>query len=62
MTNNKAFSIAEFCNLHSISRALFYKLKKENKAPAIMRVGRRSLISVESASEWRKNMQELQEQ
>lgn len=59
MENHKAFSIAEFCNLHSISRALFYKLRKEGKAPAIMRVGRRSLISSESASEWRRNMQEL---
>lgn len=58
MINNKASSITEFCNQHSISRALFYKLQKQGKAPRVMTVGRRKLISNEAAKEWREAMQE----
>ena len=56
-TTNQAYSVAEFCRQHSISRALFYKLRKEDKAPQTMRVGRRTLVSQESASLWRKAME-----
>jgi predicted DNA-binding transcriptional regulator AlpA len=52
-----AFSIAEFCRRHGISRAHFYNLSKNGKAPALMRVGRRALISVEAAAEWRIRME-----
>ena len=48
-----AYSVAEFCKAHPISRATFYNLKKLNQAPAIMRAGRRVLISVEAARAWR---------
>jgi predicted DNA-binding transcriptional regulator AlpA len=52
-----AFSIPQFCNSHNVSRAKFYLLAKEGKAPRLMKVGRRRLISVEAAAEWRKKME-----
>jgi hypothetical protein len=52
-----AYSIPQFCTSHSISRALFYLLKREGRAPAIMKVGRRTLISADAAAAWRKRME-----
>ena len=52
-----AFSISQFCKRHNISRALFYKLSKEGCGPAVMRVGRRRIISAESAASWRHRME-----
>jgi hypothetical protein len=49
-----ALSIAQFCRLHNISTSFFHKLRTKGLAPAIMRVGARTLISVESARAWRK--------
>jgi hypothetical protein len=54
-----AFSIPEFCRRHGISRAHFYNLSKNGGAPAVMRVGRRTLISTEAAARWRMRMEEL---
>jgi predicted DNA-binding transcriptional regulator AlpA len=51
------FSVPEFCRGHSISRALFYKLHKEGKAPRICKVGARSLISAEDAAAWRHRLE-----
>ena len=52
-----AFSIPEFCRRHGISRAHFYNLWKSGDAPTVMRVGRRTLISTEAATEWRRRME-----
>lgn len=52
-----AFSIQQFCDTHSISRAKFYLLVNEGKAPLLMHVGRRVLISIESAEQWRRQME-----
>lgn len=52
----RAFSVSEFCTAHGFSRALFYLLLKDGRAPAIMRVGRRTLISAEAAAAWRERM------
>ena len=41
------YSVAEFCIAHGISRAFFYKLHAEGKAPPICKLGSRSLISTE---------------
>lgn len=54
--SRSAFSIAEFCQLHSISRTHFYQLEKTGKGPATMSLGRRVLISAEAAAEWRDRM------
>jgi predicted DNA-binding transcriptional regulator AlpA len=57
MNNQKAYSIKQFCEAHSFSRAKFYLLMHEGKAPRLMMVGRRRLISLESAAAWRKMME-----
>jgi predicted DNA-binding transcriptional regulator AlpA len=54
-----AFSIPEFCRWHGISRAHFYNLSKSGDGPAVMRVGRRTLISAEAAAEWRRRMERI---
>lgn len=53
-----AQSVDDFCKSNGISRSLFYKLHRAGKAPRIMKIGRRTLISSEAASDWRKQMEE----
>jgi hypothetical protein len=57
VTGKKAFSITEFCQLHGISRATYYNLKKLGKAPKEMEVLGRKLISDESGAAWRRQME-----
>jgi predicted DNA-binding transcriptional regulator AlpA len=52
-----AWTIEEFCQSHGISRATFYNLLKRGYAPRIMKVGARTLISIEAASDWREHME-----
>jgi predicted DNA-binding transcriptional regulator AlpA len=52
------YSIAEFCAAHRISRAYYYELLKQNRAPRITRLGTRRLISMEDAAAWRTAMAE----
>ena len=50
-----AFSIAQFCEAHGgISAAFFHKLVSEGRGPKLMKVGARTLISVEAAAAWRR--------
>ncbi len=58
--DNQAYSVQQFCQLHDISRALFYKAVKEGWAPKTMRVGRRTLVSHEAAAEWRRQREATQ--
>ena len=53
----EAQSIKDFCKSHGISISYFYKLKEQGKAPRIMSLGRRQLVSSEAAAEWRKEME-----
>lgn len=48
----RAYSIAQFCQAYCISRASFYNLKKSGNAPAILNVGRRTLITNAAAESW----------
>ena len=48
------YSIRTFCIAHSISEDMFFKLQRQGLAPRTMRVGARTLISVEAAAEWRR--------
>lgn len=50
-------TVAEFCADHRIGRTLLYQLIKDGKGPALMKVGRRTLISAEAAADWRKRME-----
>jgi len=53
----QAFSIQQFCQTHSISPSLFYKLQTLGRGPATMRIGGRTLISVEAAAKWRRKVE-----
>lgn len=55
------FSVDEFCRVHRISRSLFYKELLSGRGPKIMKVGRRTLISAEAATEWRMQSEEKEE-
>ena len=52
-----AYDIDAFCEAHRISRSFFYKLIQAGKAPRLMRVGARVLISREAACKWRRQME-----
>jgi predicted DNA-binding transcriptional regulator AlpA len=54
VTGKACYSVDEFCAAHSISRAMFYKLRTDGKAPRTMSVGSRTLISCEAAADWRR--------
>ena len=51
------YSVEEFLTAYGLSRTLFYSLIKKKQAPKMMHVGRRRLISIEAAEEWRKKME-----
>ena len=54
----KTYMIPEFCDAYSISRSKFYEILKAGFGPRIMKVGRRTLISVKAAEEWRARIEE----
>ena len=56
-----AFSIQEFCDLHDISRAHFYKLRKLGLGPREMDVHGRNVISTEAARDWRRERESTSE-
>lgn len=54
----KCLSIEEFCKEVGISRALFYTMRQNGDAPAMLNAGnKRVLISREAMEEWVKNRQ-----
>lgn len=48
------YSISQFCEAVGFSRGTFYNLAKIGKAPRVMRIGRRVVISAESVEQWRR--------
>jgi predicted DNA-binding transcriptional regulator AlpA len=51
-------TIEEFCASHNISVRTLWNMRRDGTAPRIMKIGRRVLISVESAREWREALTE----
>src|SRR5262245_28471776 len=50
-----AYSVPDFCRLHGgMSEAFFHKLVAEGHGPQLMKVGARTMISVEAAAAWRR--------
>jgi hypothetical protein len=49
-----AYSIRQFARAHNISEDMFFKMAREGWGPTTMKVGSRTLISVEAAAAWRK--------
>ena len=52
-----AFTIPQFCKAHNVSRSQYYELRKDGRAPVEMEIGRKKLISHESAADWRRRME-----
>src|SRR5262245_21197394 len=52
-----AFTVDDFCALHRLSRAMYYKLNKRGKGPREIRLGAKILISREAAAEWRRALE-----
>lgn len=53
-----AYSREEFARSHGISLTLLDEMVKAGSGPRLMRVGRRVLISMEAAADWRREMEE----
>ena len=47
------FTLREFCDLHRISRKMYYRMQKAGTGPQEMRVGNKVLITREAAARWR---------
>jgi hypothetical protein len=52
-----AQTVDEFCDDNRISRATFYEVLKNGTGPRTFKVGRKTLISAESAAAWRRSME-----
>lgn len=48
----RAYTVSQFCEAYSISKAQYYELRKIGKIPAEAHVGGRVIISVEAAERW----------
>ena len=53
----ETYDIPSFCKAYGIGRSTLYRLWNEDNGPAVMRVGRRRIISREAADEWRKRVE-----
>lgn len=51
------YTVPEFCLEHRISRSLLYKLLQQRNGPRIMKVGKRTLITIEAAEAWRRSLE-----
>jgi len=52
-----ALTVAEFSQAHGFGRNRFYTLQREGLAPRTFRIGKRVMISVEAARDWREMME-----
>jgi hypothetical protein len=48
-----AFTIAEFCDAHRISRSKLYELWTAGAGPRFIRIGTKKIITTEAAANWR---------
>jgi hypothetical protein len=55
-----ATSIAEFCRRNSISVPFYHKLQRQGRGPQTMKIGARTLITVEAAARWRRALERKQ--
>jgi hypothetical protein len=51
-----AFSIQEFCELHSLSKAHYYNLRRRGLGPAEAKLGTRVIVTAEAARTWREQL------
>ena len=50
-------TVDEFCEAHRICRATVYNLWRDDIGPDRVKVGRRTLITVEAAARWRAQLE-----
>jgi hypothetical protein len=53
-TQPLALSIRQFCDSHDISIDTYFRMARVGNGPQTMRVGGRTLISIEAAAAWRR--------
>lgn len=51
------WNVSEWCNLYGFSRAFYYKLAKQGKAPNTLSIGGVRLITIEADANWRAQYQ-----
>ena len=49
-----AFTVREFCTAYRISEDMFWKMRRNGWAPALMKVGTKVLISTAAAEQWKR--------
>lgn len=55
-------SIPDFCQENKISRAFFYKLQAQGKAPKVTKLGSRSLITPNARHAWLESLDQEAQQ
>jgi hypothetical protein len=58
---NGAFSVRRWCQYRGICPATFYNRLPHGEMPATLKVGRRTIITVEADKEWRRRMERVAE-
>ena len=53
----RALSVAEFCRSYGVSKSTFYKIVRDGVGPKLMKLGERTLISIEAVDEWRRRLE-----
>jgi len=53
----RALSVAEFCRSYGVSKSTFYKMVRDGVGPKLMKLGDRTLISIEAVDEWRRRLE-----
>jgi hypothetical protein len=54
-----AFTVAEFCETHRVSRSWLYQEWKAGRGPKVKQVGVKKIITAEAAYEWRNQSKEI---
>jgi hypothetical protein len=49
-----AFTIAEFCDAHRISRSWLYNEWAAGRGPQVKHIGSKKIITIEAAADWRR--------
>jgi hypothetical protein len=58
-TDQRAFSLSEFCRVENFSKSFFYALRKKNLAPAVSDINGLLRITPQAREEWHQRMLEL---
>ncbi len=58
MDDKDCYTIPAFCQRNNISQSFYHKLQVDGLGPRVMKVGGRTLISVEAAAYWRREREE----